>query len=119
MPACAPAVVFGAVVLEGISQKERPTRGQDRGLDFEQIRVAIEKVRQETWATMASRHGDWGRDLALYLMRENGHSLRAAARSVGIKRAPTAGMAIKRFEARLATDNALRKAVEQVTESLR
>ena len=86
---------------------------------FEQIRVAIEKVRQETWATMVTRHGDSGRELALYLMRENGHSLRVAARAVGIKRAPTAGMAIKRFEGRLATDKTLRKAVEQVKESLR
>ena len=81
---------------------------------FEQIRVAIEKVRQETWDTMVIRHGDWSRDLELYLMRENGHSLRVAAKAVGIKRAPTAGMAIQRFEARLATDKTLRKAVEQV-----
>ena len=68
---------------------------------------------------MVGRHGDWSRDLALYLMRENGHSLRVAARAVGIKRAATAGMAIQRFEARLAADKTLRKAVEQVKESLR
>jgi hypothetical protein len=40
--------------------------------------------------------------------------VRVAAAAVGIKRPPTAGMAIQRFEGQLATDKNLRKAVGQV-----
>jgi hypothetical protein len=85
---------------------------------FEQIRAAMEKVRGEPWESLLKRRGDWSRDMALYLMRENGHSLRAAAAAVNIKRAPTAGMAIQRFEQRMCADKAVRKAVEQVTQML-
>ena len=48
-------------------------------------------------------------DLALYLMRENGHSLRTAATAVGIRRAPTAGMALQRLKQRLHDHKTLRK----------
>ena len=30
----------------------------------------IERLKAEPWAKFADRHGDWGRDLALYLGRE-------------------------------------------------
>ena len=50
---------------------QRPVR-QRAG--FEEIRTAIERVREERWDTLVSRHGDWSRELALYWIRENGHA---------------------------------------------
>lgn len=82
---------------------------------FEQARRALEEVRAERWAEFADRHGDPGRDLLMYIMRESsGESFRSIARECGIKRAGTAVLAVRRFERRLRTDKTLRKLAHRV-----
>ena len=124
LPDPAPEAVLLQMCLGGrkflnelLRKSGQPPSGKVRP-GFEQVRAAIEKVRGESWDKLTARRGDWSRGLALYLMRENGHSLRSAAAAVGMKRAPTAGMAIIRLERRLTTDKALRKALERVRKAM-
>jgi REP element-mobilizing transposase RayT len=104
--------------LKQVLDKAGAAAGKKERPDFERIRTAIEQASGEPWAEVRNRHGDWSRDLALYLMREHGHTLRAAAAAVGIRRPPTAGMAIKRFEQRLGKDKGARKLLERVNKTL-
>ncbi len=77
--------------------------------DWESVRRAIERVRGETWNDFADRHGDWGRDVALYVLRmRGGLTLREAAQCVGIAHYQTASQALCRFGRRLRQDETLR-----------
>jgi hypothetical protein len=41
-----------------------------RLLPFTDVISAMEKLKEEPWDDFVDRHGDWGRDLALYAGRE-------------------------------------------------
>jgi putative transposase len=72
----------------------RPSIGQVIG--------AVEKLKGESWTEFRDRHGDEGRDLALYLGRRAcGMKLRELAETAGLKDYSAAALAIKRFERRL------------------
>jgi putative transposase len=83
--------------------------------DWDSVRAAVEKVRGERWGNFAERHGDWGRDLALYVLRSRGGlTLKAAAECVGIGHYQTAAQAIVRFDRRLEKDKRLRERLQEV-----
>jgi len=95
--------------------KEQPDREQviKRVSPSEVIKV-VERVRGERWREFADRHGDSGRDLALYLARRrSGMTLGELGREYGITEYKTVAAAIKRFEMSLAKDSAKRKMVER------
>ncbi len=52
--------------MKGANTNERDWR---RLLPFPDVIAAVEKIKNEPWDDFASRHGDWGRDLALYVGR--------------------------------------------------
>lgn len=82
---------------------------------WDEIRRAIEQVRGERWVDFAERYGDWGRDLALHVLRvRGGVTLREAARCVGVTRYQAAAQALQRVKRRLETDKALRSKLEEV-----
>jgi hypothetical protein len=100
--------------------KEQPDREQvlKRVSPAEVIKV-VERVRGEPWAEFADRHGDSGRDLALYLARRrSGLTLGDLGREFGIAEYKTVAAAIKRFELSLAKDSAKRKLVERCIREL-
>ncbi len=83
--------------------------------DWDSVRGAVEKVWGEKWGDFAQRHGDWGRDLALYVLRgRGGLTLKAAAECVGIVHYQTAAQAILRFGQRLEKDKRLRARLQEV-----
>ena len=92
--------------------KEQPGRKQlARRVPVQAIVRLVEKRRGEAWADFSNRHGDWGRDLVLYLARKrSGLTLGEIGQAVGGVEYKTVGKALQRFEASLEKDPA-RKAV--------
>ena len=80
----------------------------------------VEQCRGEAWEMFRDRHGDWGRDAALYLGRwQCGMRLAELGSKVGGVDYAAVSAAIKRFKTRLRKDRVLRKTIEALTEQLK
>jgi len=78
-----------------------------------------EKVKGEKWEEFRDRHGDGGRNLALYLgRREGGLTLAELAKGAGLKGEASVAMCLRRFGARLDQDPAERERLTTVTQML-
>jgi hypothetical protein len=88
-------------------------------VSWEEVIAAVEKARGQRWADFKDRHGDRGRDLALYLARR-ATSLTAAAmaKAVELKGHAQVSMAVKRYATALKKDRTelgcARKAAEML-----
>ena len=100
--------------------REQPAvRHLSRRVSWEQIVQAVESVKGEGWATFRDRHGDWGRDVALWLGRRRGRlTLRELAQRAGGLDYSTAGAAVSRTARRLGRDSRLRREVERIERQL-
>jgi hypothetical protein len=79
-----------------------------------EIVQAVEQLRGESWPQFSQRHGDWGRDAALWLGRHEGRMrLGELAHQVGCDYT-TVGKAVSRFGLRLVKDKMLAKTIEQL-----
>ena len=124
--------LIGRVVLGGkdfiaaLKRKARGTRAQQRTekalagrTDFASIISVVEKLQGQKWSEFCERHGDWGRDLALYLGRRHGGlTLRQLAEATGCASAVGVSVAIKRFGQRLQNDARLRRLSERARAEL-
>ena len=78
--------------------------------DWAAVRRAVEQVKGEAWEQCAARHGDVGRDVALYVLRrEAGLGLRMAGALVGLTNYYAAAQAVHRFSVRLPRDQQLQR----------
>ena len=100
--------------------KEQPARKQVLPcVTVAQVRSVVEQQRGERWAEFSHRHGDWGRELVLYLARQrSGLPLREIGAALGIGEYKTVGKAVQRFDASLARDAAKRKLVKECLNQL-
>jgi chromosomal replication initiation ATPase DnaA len=74
-----------------------------------QIASAVEVAKGENRAEFSVRHGDWGRDAALWLGRRQGRlSLAELGRLVGGMDYSPVGQAVSQFGSRLERDRELR-----------
>jgi REP element-mobilizing transposase RayT len=90
-----------------------------RGLDWKKIVEAVEEAKGERWERFVDRHGDWGRDAALWLGRRLGRlSLGQLAALAGGLDYATVGAAVSRFARRLARDASLAKALRGIEDNL-
>ena len=99
----------------GRVSKEQPDRAQvlKRVAPADVVRVVAQK-RGVAWEEFSNRHGDWGRDLVLYLARRrSGLTLSAIGEAFGIAEYKTVSAAINRFEASLAKDPAKQRLVRE------
>ena len=72
--------------------------------------AALEQVKGESWNQFSERHGDWGRDAALWLGRCAGRlRLAELGRLVGNLDYAVVSKAIARFQQRMQTDPQLRE----------
>ncbi len=65
---------FAERVRDGV-RVVRETQGRRtlaRRVTWAEIVTAVERVKGEKWDSFSERHGDWGRDLALWLARKRG-----------------------------------------------
>ncbi len=82
-------------------------------VSFERIIRVVERQRGEAWAVFSQLHGDWGRELALYLARKRtGQTLRQIGEACGGLEYKAVGKAIRRFESSLPCDASRREAVK-------
>src|SRR5437016_14181099 len=70
---------------------------------------------RERWEEFSGRHGDWGRDAALWLGRRRGrYSLRELGQLAGGMDYAAVGQAVSRFGRRLQSAADLRKSVAKI-----
>jgi hypothetical protein len=89
----------------GNPREQKLLRAPTRATSWEQIVAALEH-----WNQFAERHGDWGRDAALWLGRSAGRlRLAELGRLVGNLDYAVVSKAITRFQRRMQTDPKLRE----------
>jgi len=87
--------------------------------DFATVRSVVERLHGHKWSEFRDRHGDWGRDLALYLgRRHSGLTLRQLAEATGCASAVGVSLAIKRFGQRMTVEPRLRQLNERALAQL-
>jgi putative transposase len=96
--------------------REQPSLGKlRRSVSWKEIVRAVEAEKQENWGEFCDRHGDWGRDVALWLGRRMGRlTLAALADYAGGIDYTAAGAAVSRVGQRLKRDPSLRQHVERI-----
>jgi putative transposase len=86
---------------------------------WKQILAAIEKMKNQPWKEFRDRHGDWGRDLALYLGRETGAlTWRELGNEAALPNPKAAAMAVQRFEVKMNKDPDLLRKREKLERQL-
>jgi hypothetical protein len=106
--------------LTGDRQEQRTAHRLKREkLHWQSLLTAVEKLKGERWERLRERHGDSSRDMLLYLgQRRCGMKLKELAEAVGLGSYAAAGMAIKRYAARLARDKAEAARLNKMMEML-
>ena len=104
--------------LAGVGASAANMRAWKRLLPFSAVVKGVEEIKGEGWDVFVNRHGDWGRDLALYTGRHHcGMTLRELGDVVGAT-PQTMGQCIARFKQKLAKDPGLRGVYERIQQSL-
>lgn len=95
--------------------KEQPARKQlMKGVPVRDVVTVVEKKRGEAWTEFSNRHGDWGRELVLYLARQrSGLTLKEIGMALGIGEYKTVGKAVQRFAITLSQDKAKQRLVKE------
>ena len=79
-------------------------------VSWARIIAVVELAKQERWGEFSGRHGDWGRDAALWLGRGAGRlSLAQLGELAGGMAYAAVGQAVSRFSKRLLKEPALRR----------
>ena len=88
-----------------VSQEQPSRKWLRRCVDVEDIIRVVEEKRGEAWKQFSQRHGDWGRELVLYMARKrSGLTLRQIGEKLGGLDYKTVGKAVQRFEKSLGSD---------------
>ena len=106
--------------LAGKMSKEQPDRRQlARNVNFKTIVKLVEDAKGEPWAAFRDRHGDWGRDLVLYVARRrSGLTLREIGALAGGMEYKTVSKAIQYFQRRLTEDKSAQLMTKAVISQL-
>lgn len=97
-------------LAHGESRFQPDVRRWRRMLPFERVRGAVAAAKGESWDAFHDRHGDDGRDMALWLGRRHcGLTLGELGLAVGGASAAAAGSAIRRMERRRLANAAVRR----------
>jgi hypothetical protein len=102
------------------NRREQPSlrRLQPRS-GWEQVVKAVEAVKGQGWHEFRDRYGDWGRDLAMHVARQNcGIGLKELAEQAGGLDYISVATALRRFRGRLVGNRILQDACEQVRQML-
>lgn len=105
--------------FKGDAREQKELRALETRWTWEDVVRAVEQVKKEKWEDFSDRHGDWGRDLALYLARrEAGMKLGDLGQRVGGVDYGGVAIAVYRMGRKLAEDPSLAKLHERVRRSL-
>jgi len=101
--------------LKGNRREQPALKRFETRATWDQIIVALENVKGERWKEFHLRHGDWGRDAALWMGRRMGRlSLRQLGELVGGMDYAAVGQAVARFGKRLERDVRLRLVAQRL-----
>jgi REP element-mobilizing transposase RayT len=105
--------------LKSQSRLQWASKSIRKTLTFEDVVAAVEKVRGEQWEAFRDRHGDRGRDQALYLARRaTPLSLSALAQAAGLNQHAGVAVAVKRYGRDAQQNPTERKLLKQAAELL-
>jgi putative transposase len=114
---------FARSLKQGLRIKEREQR-QARDLArpaaWPEIITALEQAHGgEKWDQFSQRHGDWGRDAALWFGRRQGRlPLARLGELAGGMDYAAVSVAVRRFERRIAQDPKLRRTLEEIERTM-
>ena len=113
---------FAKGLRKGLKANQREQKGVlalNKGVSWPEIVKAISMAKGESWEKFRDRHGDWGRDAALWLGRRIGRlSLRQLGELGGGVDYTTVGTAVSRFHRRLSNDARLSRAIRRIEAQL-
>jgi putative transposase len=105
--------------LRGNLREHTALRQLKGGVSWEAILCALEKARGEDWEQFGPRHGDWGRDAALWLARRHSrYTFGQLGKMAGRISYGTAAQAVIRFGKRLEHDRVLRLTLAKIEKEL-
>jgi putative transposase len=105
--------------VRGNAREQQQLKKLAETVQWPQIVSALERVKGEPWTEFSSRHGDWGRDAALWLGRRHGRlTLAKLGELVGGVDYATVGQAASRFGKRLEKDAQLRKLIGRTEKAI-
>ena len=113
---------FAKGLRKGLKANQREQKGVlalNKGVSWPEIVKTISMAKGESWEKFRDRHGDWGRDAALWLGRRVGRlSLRQLGELGGGVDYTTVGTAVSRFHRRLSNDARLSRAIRRIEAQL-
>ena len=103
-----------------VDPREQPAaRGLEERPGVGEVIAAMEKIKGEKWEDFRDRHGDWGRDVVLYLARRAcGLGLRELGEAAGQMDYAAVSAAIKRLERAREKDRPLAAAIRRLGRAL-
>jgi len=103
----------------GRGREHKELRQMKSQVEWSEIVAAIEKARKEKWDQVRDRHGDWGRDAALWIGRRIGRlKLRELGELAGGMDYAAVAQAVARFGRRVGADARLRQQVNRIESQL-
>jgi putative transposase len=106
--------VRGRIVVSAQSRYRRDLR---RRRSFDEIVRMVERLKGEKWETFRDRHGDWGRDLALWAGRQyGGLRLGELAAKTGVTSDAAVSMAVKRLLQISLQQEKIQRAIQAISE---
>ena len=101
--------------VRGNAREQPAVRKLEQLLGWSDIVRALEQAKGESWAEFSQRHGDWGRDAALWLGRGRGrYSLGELGQLAGGMDYAAVGQAVSRFGRRLEQARDLRRSLSAI-----
>jgi REP element-mobilizing transposase RayT len=103
----------------GNPREQTSLRKLAHGVSWPRVVAALEGAKGEKWGEFSQRHGDWGRDAALWLGRKRGrYSLRELGELAGGMDYAAVGQAVSRFGKRLEQQHQLRQSLTDIETQL-
>ena len=105
--------------LRGNGREQTALKSLSPHVEWSAIIAALERAKGEAWDQFSRRHGDWGRDGALWLGRRQGRlSLAELGRLAGGMDYAAVGQAVSRFGRRLDNEASLRRELSRIETQL-
>ena len=100
-------------VVQGNRNEQKALRAWKRLLPFARVIAVVAQEKGEFWEQFRDRHGDWGRDVALWLGRRHcGLTLQELGHAAGGVSYPAVGQAVRKSECRRKVDGKLKRVIE-------
>jgi len=101
--------------MRGNPREQAQLKRLRRPVAWDTIVAALEQAKGERWEQFSNRHGDWGRDAALWLGRRQGRlGLAQLGRLAGGMDYAAVGQAVSRFSKRLAKEAKLGREIRRI-----